>query len=175
LQRFVWERDGGRCAFVSADGHRCEATSRLEFDHIQPLALGGETKPENLRLLCRAHNQFEAERVLGKDHVARKREFAQRERARDKAAAKSSDARAQARGAASKSTTKPAGPPPHPQHDDILAALSGLGFNKAEAGRGADLAKEQPEALLETCVRQALSVLTRSVVIRGERRARCSA
>src|SRR6185503_13866322 len=86
LRRFVSERDGGKCAFVSADGHRCESTRRLEIDHIQPIALGGETKPENLRLLCRAHNQFEAERALGKDHVAKKREFAQRERARRKAA-----------------------------------------------------------------------------------------
>jgi hypothetical protein len=173
--RLVWERDGGKCAFVSADGHRCETTRRLEIDHIQPLALGGATTPDNLRLLCRPHNQFEAERVLGKDHVAKKREFAQRERARNKAAAKSSAARAQARGAASKSTTKPTGPLPHPEHDDILAALSSLGFNKAEAGRGADLAKTQPEASLEACVRSALTLLTRSVAIRGERRARCSA
>jgi hypothetical protein len=177
LRRFVSERDGGRCAFVSADGHRCESTRQLEIDHIQPIALGGETKPENLRLLCRPHNQFEAERVLGKDHVAKKREFAQRESAREKAAAKSSAARAQARGAAPDSTrtTKPTGPPPHPQHDDIIAALSSLGFNKAEAGRGADLAKAQPEVSLETCVRAALTVLTRAVVVRGERRARCSA
>jgi len=175
LRRFVSERDGGRCAFVGTDGHRCESTRQLEIDHIQPIALGGETKPENLRLLCRPHNQFEAERVLGKDHVAKKREFALRERARDKAAAKASVARAQARGAAPKSTTKPTGPPPHPQHDDILAALNGLGFKKAEASRGADLAKAQPEASLEACVRLALTVLTRAVVVRGERRARCSA
>jgi hypothetical protein len=175
LQRFVWERDGGRCAFVSDDGHRCESTRQLEIDHIQPIALGGETNPENLRLLCRPHNQFEAERVLGKDHVAKKREFAKRERARDKAAAKSSVARAGARAAAPKRTTKPTGPPPHPHHDDILAALSSLGFNKAEAGRGADLARAHPEASLETCVRQALTVLTRAVVVRGARLARCSA
>jgi hypothetical protein len=147
----------------------------LEFDHIQPLALGGTTTPENLRLLCRAHNQFEAERVLGKDHVAKKREFAQRERARNNVAARSSAARAQARGAASKRATKPTGPPPHPHHDDILAALSGLGFDKAEAGRGADLAKERPEASLEACVRLALTTLTRSVVARGARLARSSA
>ena len=177
LRRFVSERDGGRCAFVGTEGHRCESTRQLEIDHIQPIAMGGETKPENLRLLCRAHNQYEAERVLGKDHVAKQRELAQRERARDKAAAKSGAARAQARGAAPESTskTKPSGPPPHPQHDDILAALSSLGFNKAEAGRGADLARSRPEASLEACVRLALTVLTRAVVVRGERRAKCSA
>jgi 5-methylcytosine-specific restriction endonuclease McrA len=86
LRRFVCERDGGRCAFVSADGHRCESTRRLEIDHIQPVALGGETKPENLRLLCRAHNQYEAERVLGREHVQAQRELANRTRARAKAA-----------------------------------------------------------------------------------------
>jgi hypothetical protein len=32
-----------------------------------------------------------------------------------------------------------------------------------------------PEASLEACVRHALTQLTRSVTIRGERRARCSA
>jgi hypothetical protein len=175
LRRFVSERDGGRYAFVSADGHRCESTRQLEIDHIQPIALGGETKPENLRLLCRPHNQYEAERVLGKDHVAKKRELAQRERARDKAAAKSSGARGQARKAASENATKRESPPPHPHHDDILAALSGLGFHKAEASRGADLARSQPEASLEACVRLALTVLTRAVAVRGERRAKSSA
>ena len=100
LRRHVWERDGGRCAFVSADGHRCQATTRLEIDHIQPLALGGKTSSENLRLLCRPHNQYEAERVLGKEHVHTKRELAGRERARTKAAARAAAARATAAQAA---------------------------------------------------------------------------
>ena len=164
LRRLVWERDGGRCAFVSADGHRCEATRRLEVDHIQPIAEGGKTSPENLRILCRPHNQYEAERVLGKDHVQAKRALAQRERARARAEKAASATRAKARKA-----------PQHPHHDDILAALRGLGFNPAEARRGAELAGAMPEASLEACVRRALSELTRAVVVRGERRARCTA
>jgi hypothetical protein len=164
LIRLVWERDGGRCAFVGTDGHRCEETRRLELDHIVPVAQGGGSNPENLRLLCRPHNQFEAERVLGKEHVEHKRELAQRERSRDKSAAKATAARAKAR--------KPA---KHAHHDDILAALQGLGFRQAEARRGAQLAAAQPEASLEACVRLALTHLTRAVVVRGERRARCSA
>ena len=52
LRKLIWERDGGRCAFMSADGHRCGESFRVEIDHIQPLALGGRTVPENLRLLC---------------------------------------------------------------------------------------------------------------------------
>jgi hypothetical protein len=160
VYRLVWERDGGKCAFVSADGHRCDATRRLEIDHIQPLALGGATTPDNLRLLCRPHNQFEAERVLGKDHVAKKREFARRERARAKAATKAESARAKER---------------EERRDDITSALRGLGFTVVEARRGAKLSDSLPEASLETCVRHALTALTRSVKMRGERRARCTA
>src|SRR5204863_8297717 len=35
VQRAVWERDGGRCTFVSETGHRCSTRTRLEFDHVQ--------------------------------------------------------------------------------------------------------------------------------------------
>ena len=35
------QRDGGQCTFVSAAGHRCEARTRLEFDHVEPVARGG--------------------------------------------------------------------------------------------------------------------------------------
>ena len=177
LRRLVWERDGGRCTFVSEDGHRCEATSRLELDHIQPIALGGRTASENLRVLCRAHNQYEAERVLGKEFVQRRRELAERERARGRVASATDEARARARAKSVESAAREQEPgtPRHPQHDDILAALRGLGFDKAEARRGAELADAKPEASLEVCLRLALTELTRQVVIRGERRAKCSA
>jgi hypothetical protein len=52
-----------------ADGKRCGSTWRLELDHVIPVALGGETSVENLRVLCRAHNQYKAERVLGATHA----------------------------------------------------------------------------------------------------------
>jgi len=38
VRRAVWERDGGRCTFVGANGHRCNADRLLEFDHINPVA-----------------------------------------------------------------------------------------------------------------------------------------
>ena len=41
VKRAVWERDGGRCTFVGESGHRCEARTRLEFDHVEPVASGG--------------------------------------------------------------------------------------------------------------------------------------
>jgi hypothetical protein len=65
VRRSVWERDQGRCTFVSEAGLRCPATSALEFDHIEPVARGGASTVENLRLRCRTHNQLEAEREFG--------------------------------------------------------------------------------------------------------------
>ena len=69
IRQQVFARDGACCTFVGADGKRCGSTWRLELDHVIPVALGGETSVENLRVLCRAHNQFEAERVLGAAHA----------------------------------------------------------------------------------------------------------
>jgi hypothetical protein len=60
VRRTVWEREGGRCAFVSRDGRRCAETGGLEFHHIDPYALGGEATPRNISLRCRAHNAHEA-------------------------------------------------------------------------------------------------------------------
>jgi len=65
LKRAVWRRDGGQCAFVSRDGHRCGERTFLEFHHIQPYALGGHATVENISLRCRRHNQHEAELVFG--------------------------------------------------------------------------------------------------------------
>ena len=65
VQRAVWERDGGQCAFVSDSGHRCTERMGLEFDHIDPYARDGMSTVSNVRLLCRAHNQYEAERTYG--------------------------------------------------------------------------------------------------------------
>lgn len=64
-RRVVWKRDGGRCAFVAKDGTRCESRRGLEIDHIVPRSLGGAHSPENLRLLCRPHNDSERRRLLG--------------------------------------------------------------------------------------------------------------
>jgi hypothetical protein len=66
----VWERDGGQCAFVGAQG-RCTERGLLEFHHVQPFAAGGESVESNLELRCRAHNQYEADRVFGGASLAR--------------------------------------------------------------------------------------------------------
>jgi hypothetical protein len=74
VKRTVWQRDEGRCAFVSGHGRRCSARALLEFDHMDPVARGGTASVERVRLLCRAHNQFEAERVFGRAFIQRRRE-----------------------------------------------------------------------------------------------------
>jgi len=66
VKRSAWRRDGGQCAFVSADGHRCTERAFLEFHHVQPHALGGPATADNISLRCRRHNQYEAELVFGR-------------------------------------------------------------------------------------------------------------
>ena len=76
VRRAVWERDQGRCTFVSSSGRRCAAIRGLEFDHIDPVARGGVATVDRMRLRCRAHNQYEAERAFGADFMQQKREQA---------------------------------------------------------------------------------------------------
>jgi 5-methylcytosine-specific restriction endonuclease McrA len=78
VRRAVWERDQGQCTFVSSVGHRCESRRFLEFDHIDPVARGGRATVEGMRLRCRAHNQYEAERTFGAGFMSRKRHEARR-------------------------------------------------------------------------------------------------
>ncbi|HET7226655.1 MAG TPA: HNH endonuclease, partial [Candidatus Eisenbacteria bacterium] len=76
VRRAVHARDGGRCTFVADDGYRCEARRHLEFDHVEPLARGGASTIDNLRLRCRAHNQLAAEQTFGAGFMDAKREAA---------------------------------------------------------------------------------------------------
>jgi hypothetical protein len=69
-QRTVSERDGLCCSFIDEHGHRCNGRAFLEYDHRQPLGKGGTSAPENVRLLCRAHNQLCAELEYGRDKIA---------------------------------------------------------------------------------------------------------
>jgi hypothetical protein len=52
LKALVWRKSKGVCQYPG-----CESTKNLEVDHIIPYAKGGKTEIDNLRLLCRAHNQ----------------------------------------------------------------------------------------------------------------------
>jgi hypothetical protein len=74
VREAVWKRDQGRCTFVSITGGRCRWRRDLEFDHVVPVARGGEATVENLRLRCSVHNQYEAERTFGEEFMKRKRQ-----------------------------------------------------------------------------------------------------
>lgn len=50
LKKLVYQRDEKKCTL-------CGSTHNLQYDHIQPKALGGSDTVENLRLLCFACNQ----------------------------------------------------------------------------------------------------------------------
>ena len=58
IRQAVWDRDGGKCSC-------CSSRRNLNFDHIQPVALGGESKENNLRLLCFQCNQRQAIKTFG--------------------------------------------------------------------------------------------------------------
>jgi 5-methylcytosine-specific restriction endonuclease McrA len=73
VKRAVYERDKGQCSYVDPNGRRCTERHRLEFDHRNPYGRGGDHSVNNLRLLCRAHNGYFAERDYGKKVMDRYR------------------------------------------------------------------------------------------------------
>src|SRR5712671_2024914 len=144
VRRAVWNRDAGQCTFVSAAGHRCTAHRLLEFDHVDPVSRGGQATVDRMRLRCRAHNQFEAERAFGRSFMNRKRDEARRARA---------DARAQA-AAKGRAARERAG--------EVLAGLRGLGCRGDEARRAAEYSETLHGAPLEERMRAALQFLSRA-------------
>src|SRR5262249_8847002 len=73
IRRFVAERDGMRCRYVDEQGRRCSESHRLEFHHRHPFGFGGDHRPDELRLMCKRHNQLLAERDYGPDAMAKHR------------------------------------------------------------------------------------------------------
>ncbi|WP_442860565.1 HNH endonuclease [Arthrobacter sp. zg-Y916] len=45
LKVLVWTRDGGRC-------QGCGSSTELQYDHIIPVSLGGNSSENNLQILC---------------------------------------------------------------------------------------------------------------------------
>lgn len=133
--------------------------------------MGGATTVGNLRLFCRAHNQHEAERVFGKEHMQRAVELAQRERARGPRVTAGA-----AEPAEPVSVPVPAARTEAQQelYDDVVASLRALGYNEQQSTQGARVADEHPKATLEECVKLALGPLSLKVRHRGERRAKSS-
>jgi hypothetical protein len=62
----VIRKADGRCEYVDpVTGKRCDSRVRVEADHIRMRVFGGSHNRENLRCLCRVHNQFMSEKNLG--------------------------------------------------------------------------------------------------------------
>jgi 5-methylcytosine-specific restriction endonuclease McrA len=71
--RAVLQKHEGECSYRDPKtGVKCTSRYQIQIDHIRPRALGGTHAPENLRLLCRQHNLYEAERIFGREKVPRK-------------------------------------------------------------------------------------------------------
>jgi hypothetical protein len=157
IRRAVWERDGGRCTFVGAGGHRCQSRHSLEFDHAEPFARGGATTAEGLRLRCRAHNQFAAERIFGAEFMRVKRDEARvaRQNAAAQHSAMAKKAAADQREAARKEQAK-----------DLEAGLRGLGCRAEEARRAANYAMAIEGATFEDRLRAALAFRSRRTATR---------
>ena len=61
----------GRSTYIDPAGRRCTETKQLEFHHVQPFGRGGDHRPENICLSCRAHNALFAERDYGTEVMNR--------------------------------------------------------------------------------------------------------
>ncbi len=154
VRRTVWVRDEGQCTFESESGQRCPARTRLEFDHIEEFARGGEATVSGIRLRCRAHNQYGAECTFGTEFMRHKRIAAAEARAAAKERANA--ARAQAAFAEQAHVM------------EVVHCLRQLGFSAREARDAADLCRDMPGASLEERVRVALSYFH----VRGTRKVR---
>jgi hypothetical protein len=142
VRHAVWNRDHGRCTFVGTNGHRCNSVTFLEFDHVDPRNRADTVA--GLRLRCRAHNQYGAERIFGTEFMERKREE------RRLAAQKRRD-EAEAR---SKASVKDA--EVEQQIQDVLSALRGLGLKGEQARLAAAHARTLDHATLADRIRAAL-------------------
>ncbi|MGZ6408549.1 MAG: HNH endonuclease [Bdellovibrionota bacterium] len=59
IAREVWRRSNCECSYIDpVTLHKCGSRHALEIDHIQEWSRGGRHDPQNLRLLCSAHNKF---------------------------------------------------------------------------------------------------------------------
>lgn len=65
VKRAVWKRDGGKCQWPLASGGICGSTVQVELDHRSAKARGGPPTIENLRCLCRLHNDVAAREAFG--------------------------------------------------------------------------------------------------------------
>jgi hypothetical protein len=150
--RTVWERDGSQCAFVGTNGHPCESRDRLELDHVVAVARGGLSTVDNLRLLCRAHNQFTAECEFGKAAIDGQREAARRRRVEERMHKQADRERTEARKAEIGR-----------QETALGGAFRNLGYRGADLARALAHCATRPDAPLEERLRHALRCMAPNV------------
>ena len=76
IKRAVFERDGGRCAFVGRNGRRCGSPDFVEYHHLDPWAKAKRHSVERIELRCRGHNHYAAVQDYGAEYMA---QFARRD------------------------------------------------------------------------------------------------
>jgi hypothetical protein len=151
VKRTVWQRDGGQCTFVSERGKRCESRTRLEYDHVEAFARGGQATVGGIRLRCRAHNQYAAECTFGSEFMRGKREQGHVRATRAQAEAKTqvlASEQALARAAAETAS-----------QEEVIPWLRALGCNAETARRAATRCAGMVGAPLEKRVRVAVQSL----------------
>lgn len=62
IKRALFKKAQYKCQYKNGRGYACNSTYQLQIDHIFPKALGGGDQIENLRVLCRTHNQLHAQK-----------------------------------------------------------------------------------------------------------------
>ena len=166
VKRAVVARDGEQCAFVSEAGERCVERGFLELDHRTPVARGGQATISNTRVLCRSHNQYEAERIFGAAFLQSRRTQAR------KAQPDGAPAGVAAVPAPAPAVTASVGAATLAAiESDALLGLRGLGFTAVEARTALTRSAHVPATTLEERLRVALAELHRAHARRCSERA----
>lgn len=115
-----------------------------------------------IRLRCRAHNQFEADRAFGPDYMNGKRQQARQRAAEARAIAPEAVACAGAQGleVQAQAASAEARAAARSRARDLKTCLRELGFRSEEIRRAVDLCGTTPEATPEEQVRAALKSLS---------------
>jgi len=76
----VLVRAGHQCEYRAKDGTRCSSKTGLQIEHSRPFAIYRSHEERFLKVLCRRHNLFQAERVYGSEFIRAKIEEKKRQK-----------------------------------------------------------------------------------------------